>query len=91
MNPINHYPVTAHEWSKIYIAQNTDRKWPEGEEAWWETLAEISGWDKTCIFECIGRPDIEILPAVIVHLIYFPKPTMEKFPDIFSLLHAKDL
>ena len=37
------------------------------------------------------RPDIEILPAVIVHLIYFPKSTIEKFPDIFSLLHAKDL
>ena len=91
MNPINHYPVTAHEWSKIYIAQNADRKWPEGEEAWWETLSEISGWDKNCIFECIGRPDIEILPVVIVHLLYFPIPTMEKFPDIFSLLHAKDL
>ena len=89
MNPINHYPANAHEWANIYIEQHNSLDWPEGEASWWELMEEISGWDKKCIFQCIGRPDIEILPAVLVHLLYFPIPSMEKFPDIHKLLHSK--
>jgi hypothetical protein len=88
IDPINHYPVTAHEWSKIYIAQNNALDWPQGDSSWWKVLEEISGWDKACIFQCIGRPDIELLPVVLVHLLYFPISAMEKFPDIYQLLHS---
>ncbi len=91
IDPLNHYPVTAHEWSKIFMEEKTQMKWPEGEESWWEVLGEMSGWDKSCILQCIGRPDVELLPVVLVHLLYFPVQTMEKFPDIYQLVHKNRL
>jgi hypothetical protein len=89
VDPKNHYPVAAHEWSKIFISQRGTRDWPQEDESWWEILGQISGWDKSCIFQCIGRPDIELLPVVLVHLLYFPIPSIEKFPDIYALVRPK--
>jgi len=85
-NPSQHYPVAAHEWARVYMAEKKLGPWPGEDLSWWEMLHGISGWNQEFIKQCVGRPDLELSAVVMVHLLYFPREGAEHFPELQPFL-----
>lgn len=85
--PNKFYNIGLHEYAHAFILSNPDLPWPQPTEELWEKLEQISGFNKTHIFETINRPDVELLPAIIVHYFIFPegfKVLLADFQTIFD-------
>lgn len=79
--PRHYYNVGLHEWARVFILSYPEGPWPAGADADWERLARVSGFQKDALFKYVNRPDLELIPAAIVHYFHFPDLFREVLPD----------
>ena len=80
--PERYYDIALHEWARAFILSYPDRPWPDPGEEIWGLLERVSGFGKTALQAYVNRPDLELLPAVIVHYLHFPEKFGEYLPDL---------
>lgn len=80
--PRQYYNIGLHEYAHAFVLSHKDWPWPKLEEETWKALERISGFPKSGIFQWINRPDVELLPAAIVHYFTFPESFGAVLPDI---------
>lgn len=84
--PERHYDVALHEWARVFVLAYRDKPWPVLEEDTWEQLARISGFTREALLRYVNRPDLELLPAAIVHFVHFPDRFAQLEPGVFRRL-----
>lgn len=72
LSPYEFYPIALHEWTQVYVKTHPDKSWPNPPDNVWEKLGYISGFTRDWLQQWVNRPDLELLPAVIVHWFLFP-------------------
>ncbi len=80
------YDLGMHELAHALIRIHPEISWPELPETIWEQLQMVSGFHKQAIVDWIGRPDVEPLPATIVHLLHFPDKFQTVLPELTEQL-----
>lgn len=83
--PTQYYNVGLHEWARGFLLSYPDLPWPSGADSDWERLTQVSGFQKDALFAYINRPDVELLPAAMVHFFHFPEAFREILPDYAAL------
>lgn len=76
------YNIGLHEYAHAFVLSYPNAPWPILGEETWEQLQSMSGFDKNYIFKIINRPDVELLPATIVHYFVFPESFGAILPEI---------
>ncbi len=81
-NPRQHYNIGLHEYAHAFVLSHPEFKWPELTESVWSKLEYLSGFSKDYIYRWINRPDVELLPAAIVHYMTFPESFGAVLPEV---------
>ncbi|MCB9081079.1 MAG: zinc-dependent peptidase [Lewinellaceae bacterium] len=79
-DPLRYYNVALHEWAQVLKLEHPEWPWPvwPDEDAVWASLTEASGFTREFILQSINRPDVELLGAVIVHVLLYPAQLLAK-------------
>lgn len=80
--PEKYYDIALHEWSRAFVLSYPDRPWPVPGEDVWDLLERVSGFGRAALQAYVNRPDLELLPAAIVHYIHFPEKFEEYLPEL---------
>jgi hypothetical protein len=81
-NPRKHYNIGMHEYAHAFVLSHPEVSWPDLGDQVWASLERISGFTKDYIDRWINRPDVELLPAAIVHYFTFPESFGAALPDL---------
>jgi len=88
MDPLRYYNIGLHEWARAVVLSYPEREWPEMRDDTWNQLEQISGFSRSGLVGYVNRPDLELLPAAIVHYIHFPEAFRAILPEEASRLRA---
>ncbi len=80
--PEKYYDVALHEWARAFILSYPERPWPNPAEETWDLLERVSGFRKAALQAYVNRPDLELLPAAIVHCVHFPEKFEKYLPEL---------
>ena len=80
--PDKYYDVGLHEWAHAFILSYPERPWPDLGEETWDLLEHVSGFGKAALQSYVNRPDLELLPAAVVHYIHFPEKFGKYLPEL---------
>jgi hypothetical protein len=92
MEPGRYYDVGLHEWAHAFIRSHPNLHWPEPDEVAWELLAQVSGFRRAVLQGYVNRPDLELLPAMIVHYVHFApafESILPEYARYFKLIFGK--
>lgn len=81
-NSRQYYNIGLHEYAHAFVLSHPELPWPKMEESVWQALEHLSGFSKAYIDKWINRPDVELLPAAIVHYFTFPESFAAVLPEI---------
>jgi hypothetical protein len=84
--PQKYYDVALHEWARAFILSYPGRRWPDPGEETWGLLERVSGFSKAALQSYVNRPDLELLPAAVVHYIHFPEKFGEYLPELSAAI-----
>ncbi len=85
-NPRKYYNIGLHEYAHAFVLSHPEYSWPKLEEKTWMALERLSGFSKAYIDKWINRPDVELLPAAIVHYFTFPESFAAVLPKEKDML-----
>lgn len=81
-NPRQYYNIGLHEYAHAFVLSHPEVFWPDLEPQTWLSLERLSGFSKAYIDRWINRPDVELLPAAIVHYFTFPESFGAVLPEL---------
>lgn len=81
MEPQRYYNIGLHEWARVLAWSYPQYPWPALGEDTWNQLPQISGISRNDLLNYINRPDVELLPAVIVHYVHYPERFRAILPE----------
>jgi len=76
------YNIGLHEYAHAFVLSHPNLEWPVLEESVWQSLEQLSEFSRDYIFKLINRPDVELLPAAIVHYFTFPESFGVVLPEL---------
>ena len=81
-NPRQNYNIGLHEYAHAFVLSHPELLWPSLDDNTWALLERLSGFSKEYIDRWINRPDVELLPATIVHYFTFPESFAAALPEL---------
>ncbi|HOY19378.1 MAG TPA: zinc-dependent peptidase [Haliscomenobacter sp.] len=88
MSPKEYYDVGLHEWARAFVLCSSQLAWPTDDPQRWHDFSRISGFPAQAIQQWINRPDVELLPATIVHYFHFPQQFKAVLPEVYGQLEG---
>lgn len=88
MNPREYYDIGMHEWAQAFVLGFPNLPWPTDEPERWQDFSRISGFPAQAILQWINRPNVELLPATIVHYFHFPQQFKAVLPEVYAELEG---
>ncbi len=88
MTPQQYYDIGLHEWARVWMLSMPNMVWPDLADDFWTQLTDMSRFPQEAIEKSINRPDVELLPAAMVHFFHFPTQFQQIAPAVFDQFQA---